>query len=159
MNQGVHSTHSIARWLPWAEGRLSSEPLTLSHGKRNIGTQLRNRSKLVKKMTPARNKGGMHVNGYLHKCLHHKIHPGKQHCKGAHTKKNIHISALPHADTPTPARAKLVWSQGPAETQERGSFPRWLRRLETTAVCQTEKNEAGVRWGPRIRTRWQCCSG
>ena len=120
MNQGVHSTHSIARRLPWAGGRLSPEPLTLSHGKRNIGTQLRNRSKLVKRMTPARNKGGMHVNGYLHKCLHHKIHPGKQHCKGTHTKRNIHISALPHADTPTPARAKLVWSQGPAETQEPG---------------------------------------
>lgn len=123
------------------------------------GTQLRNRSKLVKRMTPARNEGGMHVNGYLHKCLHHKIHPGKQHCKDAHTKKNIHISALPHADTPTPARAKLVWSQGPARHRNRGSFPHWLRRLETTAGCQTEENEAGVQWGPRIRTRRQCCAG
>lgn len=70
-------------------------------------------SKLVKGMTPGGNKDGMHVNEYLHKCLHHKIHPGKQHCKGAHTKKNIHISAFPHADAPTPALAKLVWRQDP----------------------------------------------
>lgn len=55
----------------------------------------------------------MHVNEYLHKCLHHKIHPGKQHCKGAHTKRNIRISAVPHADAPTPARARLVWSHDP----------------------------------------------
>lgn len=70
-------------------------------------------SKLVKGMTPGGNRDGMHVNGYLHKCLHHKIHPGKQHCKGAHTKRNVHISAFPHADTPTPALAKLVWSRDP----------------------------------------------
>lgn len=59
-------------------------------------------SKLVKRMTPGGNKDGMHINEYLHKCLHHKIHPGKQHCKGAHTKRNIHISAFPHAATPPP---------------------------------------------------------
>lgn len=89
----------------------------------------------------------MHVNEYLHKCLHHKIHPGKQHCKGAHTKKNIHISAFPHADTPTPALAKLVWSQDPKH-RNRGSFSDWLRRLETTAVHQTEKIRLGFGVGP-----------
>lgn len=89
----------------------------------------------------------MHVNEYLHKCLHHKIHPGKQHCKGAHTKKNIHISAFPHADTPTPALAKLVWSQDPKH-RNRGSFSDWLRRLETTAVHQTEKIRLGFSVGP-----------
>lgn len=79
-------------------------------------------SKLVNRMTLGGNRGGMHSSKYLHKCLHHKIHPGKQHCKGTHTKRNIRISAFPHADTPTPALAKLVWSTG-SETQEpRRSF-------------------------------------
>lgn len=49
----------------------------------------------------------MHINEYLHKCLHHKIHPGKQHCKDAHTKKNIHISAFPHANTTNPTTLKV----------------------------------------------------
>lgn len=52
-------------------------------------------------------KDSMHINEYLHKCLHHKIHPGKQHCKDAHTKKNIHISAFPHANTTNPCTAEV----------------------------------------------------
>lgn len=112
-------------------------------------TQLRNRSKLVKRMTPVRNKGGMHVNGYLHKCLHHKIHPGKQHCKGAHTKKNIHISALPHAHTPTPAPAKLVWSQGPAETQEPGIVSTLVKEAgDNGSLSDWEKMKLGFGGGP-----------
>lgn len=62
----------------------------------------------------------MHVNEYLHKCPHHKIHPGKQHCKGAHTKRNIQISAVPHADAPTPHRpgqsGLMIRNTGTAES-------------------------------------------
>lgn len=104
-------------------------------------------------MTPGGKRDGMHVNEYLHKCLHHKIHPGKQHCKGAHTKKNIHISALPHADTPTPALAKLVWSRDPKH-RNRGGFAHRLRRLETTAVRQPEKIRLGSSAG-RVRAWWR----
>lgn len=107
-------------------------------------------SKLVKRMTPGGNEDVMRVNEYLHKCLHHKIHPGKQHCKGAHTKRNIHISAFPHADTPTPALAKLVWSQGPKHRNQ-GEFPHWLRRLETTVVDQAKKIRLGFGAGPESR--------
>lgn len=94
----------------------------------------------------------MHVNGYLHKCLHHKIHPGKQHCKGAHTKRNIQVSASPHAHTPTPALA----SSGCSDTQGPGARPHWLRRLETTAGSQAEKIRRGPCW-PRAGTWW--CTG
>lgn len=48
------------------------------------------RSKLVKGMTLGGNKDVMHVNEYLHKCLHHKIHPGKQHCR-VHTQRETSI--------------------------------------------------------------------
>lgn len=64
-------------------------------------------SKLVKRMTLVMYKDSMHINEYLHKCLHHKIHPGIQHCKDAHTKKNIHISALPHANATNPCTAEV----------------------------------------------------
>lgn len=64
-------------------------------------------SKLVKRMTLVMYKDSMHINEYLHKCLHHKIHPGIQHCKDAHTKKNIHISAFPHANATNPGTAEV----------------------------------------------------
>lgn len=68
-------------------------------------------SKLVKRMTLVMYKDSMHINEYLHKCLHHKIHPGIQHCKDAHTKKNIHISAFPHANATNPCTAEVSLSQ------------------------------------------------
>lgn len=96
-----------------AASRVSLDSFPQTRKRKRMAPSRELPSKLVKGMTPGRNRDGMHVNGYLHKCLHHKIHPGKQHCKGAHTKRNVHISAFPHADTPTPALAKLVWSRDP----------------------------------------------
>lgn len=92
-------------------------------------------SKLVERMTLVMYKDSMHINEYLHKCLHHKIHPGIQHCKDAHTKKNIHISAFPHANATNPCTAEVSLSQ-----EQRGGEGRhsshWLRRL--VAISRSE---------------------
>lgn len=102
---GIVSTHSQRGNALMSSSPAACEPQTLSRPTKREWTAPHSReilSKLVKRITLGGNKDGMHINEYLHKCLHHKIHPGKQHCKGAHTKRNIHISAFPHADTPPP---------------------------------------------------------